>query len=165
MINGIWCSPGGKPIYCRWDPASGALFVEAECDNSSEALAREGLLMKTYTGYRQPDAGELGIPAVEVHEAGRTWHLHTRLDLKYNAGGFDWGPHADDFARLNLALALIADVTGDDELARSTCQRLKLRVIRKLAVDGWAMTEETLAAALAEIVAEDVDEWRVATEQ
>ncbi len=165
MIGGAWYI-GGKPIYYSWDPATGRVVSYPDCDNSPEALAREGVIpMKHYSGYRQPDAGDYGIPGVEVHAGdGTRRRLEPRFDLLFQAGGFDWGPGAPDPSMVNLAVALIADVTGDGKLAAGTCQRLKLRVLHGLAVDGWMLTEETLAMHIARLVIED-ERLRGAQEQ
>jgi DNA-binding GntR family transcriptional regulator len=50
-----------------------------------------------------------------------------------------------------LALALAADVLGDDERAQDVYQQLKRRLVGGLAKDGWSVTEERLRELIAEI--------------
>lgn len=60
--------------------------------------------------------------------------------------GFEWGYGGSGPAQ--LALALAADVLGEDEAALDVYQRLKFRVVGRLPADGWTLTEAELADAL-----------------
>jgi hypothetical protein len=87
--------------------------------------------MKTYTVYRTP-AGCV----VKVHEGdGTARDLPLRLDLRgHSPTGPEWGYGGSGPAQ--LALALAADVLGDDEEAQDVYQRLKARVVGRLPHDG-----------------------------
>ncbi|MBY0460872.1 MAG: hypothetical protein K2V38_26430, partial [Gemmataceae bacterium] len=60
--------------------------------------------------------------------------------------GFEWGYGGSGPAQ--LALALAADVLGDDRAALAAYQRLKFRVVARLPADGWQLTEAELAEAI-----------------
>ena len=82
--------------------------------------------MKTYSGVRT----ETGC-AVTVTEAGGCRGLDPRFDLRtHSPSGFEWGYGGSGPAQ--LALALAADVLGDDEAALGVYQRLKFRVVGRL---------------------------------
>ncbi len=110
--------------------------------------------LKTYTGYRLPGeegAAERGL--VTVHQEGRPARpLDPRFDLRRHADGLNWGFGGSGPAQ--LALALAADVTGDDELARQVHQKLKFRLVGRLPRDGWALGEQELRQAIRDIAAE-----------
>ncbi len=98
--------------------------------------------MKTYTGERT----ETGC-AVLVTDAGGSRPLDPRLDLRnHSPTGFEWGYGGSGPAQ--LALALAADVLGDDEAALDVYQRLKFRVVGRLPSDGWTLTETELGDAI-----------------
>lgn len=95
--------------------------------------------MKTYSGHRT----ENGC-AVTVSDGHG---LDPRFDLrKHSLTGFEWGYGGSGPAQ--LALALAADVLGDDEAALDVYQRLKSRVVGRLPADGWTLTEAELADTL-----------------
>lgn len=88
--------------------------------------------MKTYIGIR-----DLDLDRCTVEVDGRP--LDPRLDLKsYSPDGFEWGYWGDGAAQ--LALALLADATGDDVLAVELHQRFKARAIGSLGGE-WRLTE------------------------
>lgn len=94
--------------------------------------------MKVYRGTRTEDGTR-----VEVEEDGRTRPLDPRRDLHdHSPDGFEWGYGGSGPAQ--LALALAADVLGDDGRARGVYQRLKFKVVGGLGRDGWELTEERL---------------------
>jgi hypothetical protein len=100
--------------------------------------------LKTYTAYRLPgEEGTAGPGLVNVHQEGREPRpLDPRHDLRLHADGFHWGFAGSGPAQ--LALALAADVTGDDERAQAVYQKLKFRLVGRLPADGWALTEDQL---------------------
>ncbi len=98
--------------------------------------------MKTYTGIR----AESGC-AVTVTDGGGSRQLDPRLELRsHSPAGFEWGYGGSGPAQ--LALALAADVLGDDESALAVYQRLKFRVIARLPAGGWVLTADELCDAI-----------------
>ncbi len=105
--------------------------------------------MKTYTGHRTEDGCAV---VVSDGDAGRG--LDPRFDLRtHSPTGFDWGYGGSGPAQ--LALALAADVLGDDEAALGVYQRLKFRVVGRLPGHGWTLTEAELADALRALARHD----------
>lgn len=92
--------------------------------------------MKTYRGWRDLN----GEAHVEVD--GRP--LNPRLDLdNHSPTGLEWGYAGSGPAQ--LALALIADATGDDQRALKRHQRFKWEYVAKLPQnDPWEITEEAV---------------------
>ena len=98
--------------------------------------------MKTYSGHRTQDGC-----AVTVTDGTGCRGLDPRFDLrKHSLTGFEWGYGGSGPAQ--LALALAADVLGDDEAALDVYQRLKFRVVGRLPAAGWTLTEAELAEAI-----------------
>lgn len=98
--------------------------------------------MKTYSGHRTE-----GGCAVTVTDGTGCRGLDPRFDLrKHSPTGFEWGYGGSGPAQ--LALALAADVLGNDEAALDVYQRLKFRVVGRLPADGWTLTEAELADTL-----------------
>lgn len=98
--------------------------------------------MKTYTGERT----EHGC-AVVVSDGDGCRGLDPRFDLRnHSPSGFEWGYGGSGPAQ--LALALAADVLGDDDAALDVYQRLKFRVVGRLPEGGWALTENELGDAI-----------------
>ena len=66
--------------------------------------------------------------------------LNPRLDLRnHSPDGFEWGYGGSGPAQ--LALALLCDATGDDELSLQLYQHYKDRVISKIKrADKWVIT-------------------------
>ena len=94
--------------------------------------------MKTYVGYR----GAKG-PVVLV-DNGEPWiglrPLRMREDLRDDSPvGPNWGPGCSGLAQ--LALALLADATGDDEAAPDLHQEVARNSIQSIRSDCWLMTE------------------------
>jgi hypothetical protein len=90
--------------------------------------------MKTYRGFRDPT----GTAIVEVD--GRP--LELRLDLdNHSPTGFEWGYGGSGPAQ--LALALLADATGDADRARQAHQRFKAEYVARLARnERWDITDQ-----------------------
>jgi len=94
--------------------------------------------MKTYTGRR-----EYHLTIVTVN--GRP--LDPRLDLwEHSPDGFEWGYGGSGPAQ--LALALLADHLGDDELAMALHQDFKLAVVAKLSQPTWSLTSDQIETAV-----------------
>ncbi|MBN9519875.1 hypothetical protein J0H58_15340 [bacterium] len=68
------------------------------------------------------------------------------------AGGL---PNYGGSGPAQLALALAADVLGDDEAALGVYQRLKFRVVGRLPADGWTLTEAELTDAIRSLARPD----------
>ena len=98
--------------------------------------------MKVYHGRRT----EHGC-AVDVEEDDEVYLLDPRLDLRnHSPTGLGWGYSGSGPAQ--LALALAADVLGDDERAQEIYQRLKFRIIGGLPHEGWVLTESRIRSAI-----------------
>ena len=109
--------------------------------------------MKTYAGKREP--GTAGPAMVTVTDDRGTPDkppitkaLDPRFDLRsHSPDGFQWGYSGSGPAQ--LALALCADVLGDDARARRVYQRVKAQIIAPLDDDEWTMTEHKVRDAIA----------------
>jgi hypothetical protein len=100
------------------------------------------LVMKVYHGRRS----EHGC-AVDVEENGEVTLLDLRLDLRsHSPTGPEWGYAGSGPAQ--LALALAADVLGDDDRAQDVYQQLKFKLVGRLPKDGWMLTEGQVRAAI-----------------
>jgi hypothetical protein len=98
--------------------------------------------MKTYHGMRT----EAGCTVV-VEEDGQFTGLDYRNDLRnHSPDGVEWGYGGSGPAQ--LALALAADVLGDDEKAQEVYQRLKFKLIGGLPHEGWVLTEARIRSAI-----------------
>ena len=105
--------------------------------------------MKIYTGRRTADGC-----AVTVSDDGGELALAPRLDLRrHSLTGFEWGYGGSGPAQ--LALALAADVLGDEVAALGVYQRLKFRVVARLAADSWTLTEAELGDTIRTLVRPD----------
>ena len=101
--------------------------------------------MKTYHGRRT----EHGC-AVDVEDNGEVYCLNLRHDLKnHSPCGAEWGFSGSGPAQ--LALALAADVLGDDDQALQIYQRLKFRLVGGLPHEGWVLTEDRIRSAIDDI--------------
>ena len=98
--------------------------------------------MKVYYGRRT----EHGC-AVDVEEDGERTLLDLRLDLRnHSPTGAEWGYAGSGPAQ--LALALAADVLGDDEKALDVYQRLKFKLVGRLPHEEWVLTEGQIRTAI-----------------
>jgi len=91
---------------------------------------------KVYKGRRDED----GVCIVTVHEEGKPARpLNPRLDLfNHSPTGFEWGYGGSGPAQ--LALALLADVTGNDDGAVRAHQSFKSGAIASIPRDAsWTM--------------------------
>jgi hypothetical protein len=96
--------------------------------------------MKTYHGTHFGNG-------VEVGENGQRLPLAPRLDLvNHSPTLFAWGYGGSGPAQ--LALALLADVYGDDKIALIYHQSFKWKVIARLEQNApWTLTEGEIRAA------------------
>lgn len=98
--------------------------------------------MKLYHGRRT----EHGC-TVDVEEDGECSLLHPRHDLRnHSPTGLEWGYSGSGPAQ--LALALAADVLGDDDRAQDIYQRLKSKLVAGLPHEEWVLTEHRVRAAI-----------------
>src|SRR4051812_25709179 len=98
--------------------------------------------MRVYRGTRTDQGCR-----VVVEEDGATRPLAPRLDLRaHSPAGFEWAYPGSGPAQ--LALALAADVLGDDGRARDVYQRLKFGLIAGLPRAGWELSEDRVRAAV-----------------
>jgi len=98
--------------------------------------------MKVYHGRRT----EHGC-AVDVEEDGECCLLNPRLDLRnHSPTGLEWGYGGSGPAQ--LALALAADVLGDDDRAQAVYQKLKFRLVGGLPHEEWILTERHIRGAI-----------------
>lgn len=100
---------------------------------------------KAYVGVRHD-----GLAAVTVEVEGKTSALAARLDLRnHSPTGFEWGYGGSGPAQ--LALAILADALGDDELAEEIYQTFKSRVVAELPAEGWRLTLEQVQSEVNKI--------------
>jgi hypothetical protein len=98
--------------------------------------------MKTYVGIRDPD----GVCRVTVD--GKA--LNPRLDLRnHSPTGFEWGYSGSGPAQ--LALALCADVTGEDDRAVNVYQHFKNGIVSGMAKSGWEFSEAAMLTVIEKI--------------
>jgi hypothetical protein len=106
--------------------------------------------MKTYHGMRT----EAGCTVV-VEEDGEFTGLDYRYDLRnHSPDGVEWGYGGS--GPTQLALALAADVLGNDDKAQLVYQRLKAKLICGLPHEGWVLTEGRIRSAIEAIEQERV---------
>lgn len=74
--------------------------------------------------------------------------LDPRLDLRgHSPAGFEWGYHGSGPAQ--LALAILAAVTDDDDLAQAYYQAFKRSVVSKWQGDQWTLDAQDVLDWLA----------------
>lgn len=97
--------------------------------------------MKTYSG-KQSGGG--GGQRVELAEGTRRTILNARTDLwNHSPDGFQWGYGGSGPAQ--LALALLADATGDDQLAIRLHQPFKWQFVAAFG-SSWSLTQNEILA-------------------
>jgi len=98
--------------------------------------------MKTYHGTWTETGG-----AVVVNDNGEFRSLDPRHDLRnLSPDGFSWGHGGTGPAQ--LALALAADVLGNDFQARKVYHRLNNKLIASLPHEEWVLTENRIRSAI-----------------
>lgn len=104
----------------------------------SRAAAPEG---RTYIGVREPSGCTVGYVD---QERPRVRKLPPCLYLaNHSPTGFEWGYGGSGPAQ--LALALVADATGDDALALRVYQQFKAEIVQGLPHDRWMLTAGEIA--------------------
>ena len=84
--------------------------------------------------------------------------LKLRLDVRgHSPTGFNWGYGGSGPAQ--LALALLADATGDDDLAQKLHQKYKWQVVGKLPSE-WTLTDEEIREKARALAADLPEDWR-----
>lgn len=91
---------------------------------------------KSIVGYRLPDMTRV---LVSNPKAGVASELPLRLDLwNHSPTGFEWGYLGSGPAQ--LALAILAYVTGDDAYARARHQQFKTEVVAPIQDISWELS-------------------------
>lgn len=90
-----------------------------------------------------------GACTVDVVEMGMRRPLDPRHDLANKSANFEWG--YDGSGPAQLALAMLADATGDDQRALRLAQGFKQRMIGPLPRMQWILTRETVLLVAAAI--------------
>jgi hypothetical protein len=99
---------------------------------------------KTYIGYRT-EGPEGPRTQVSTIEGDGMKELPLRLDLwNHSPTGFEWGYGGSGPAQ--LALAILAEATGDGAYARAWHQAFKREVIARLHLAEWRITEAEVLA-------------------
>lgn len=94
---------------------------------------------KLYVGHRYG----LGTANVQVIEGEDRRVLDPRYDLRnHSPDGFEWGYGGSGPAQ--LALAILADASANDEVALKHYQTVKARLIAPLQEDDWTLTEHDI---------------------
>ncbi len=110
--------------------------------------------MKTYRGQRNH--------LVQVGDGGDWTDLDPRYDLaNHSPTGFSWGYGGSGPAQ--LALALLADAMGRDELALAWYQDFKWAVIARILSESWTLTERQVNDWLVMQLAEELKHRRDGT--
>lgn len=82
--------------------------------------------------------------------------LDMRNDIRnHSPDGGEWGYHGSGPAQLSLAI--LADVTGDDELAQRLYQRFKRERIATIEGGRFLMTEVEVRCWIAHVLSEQSD--------
>lgn len=100
---------------------------------------------RMYEGKRLPT----GDCLVDVIEDGRRTPLPLRLDLDNKSPVFDWGHLGVGPAQ--LALALLADASGDNGRALYFALDFKRRFVSNLPQDRWSASRESVLLVLSAI--------------
>jgi len=99
--------------------------------------------MRVYHGQRTPDGCRVTVDGAP---------LRVRSDLSGAIVDFDWGYVGNP----QLSLALLSDLLHDSQKAMALCEGFDREVVALLPRDGWTVTEERLARAVAELEAGQV---------
>jgi len=102
---------------------------------------------KVYVGERTGE-GAASRASVTVEEDGAVWPLPSRLDLREHSVNLEWGYGMGGPAQ--LALAILADTTGNDSYAERHHHWFKQAVVMRLPWDAWELPEERVWDWIAE---------------
>ena len=107
--------------------------------------------MKRYIGERTPDGCQVVV--VDSSKPDDSYLLDPRFDLRnHSPDGFNFGYAGSGPSQ--LALALLADVLGDDEHAQEHYQTFKFKVIARLEGDRFELSEDDIKQTVARLEAE-----------
>lgn len=115
----------------------------------------EDILYVYYKGERSSmgGAGTVKIHSVNLSHSEIVEPLNPRNDLfDHSQDGFNWGYGGSGPAQ--LALAIAADVIGDDEQAVAIHQALKFRVIARIADNNFILFKDELAETISALFRE-----------
>ena len=96
---------------------------------------------RVYTGKRVTYGENPGV-FVEVTQDDERRPLSPRLELKEHSTTLEWGYGTGGPAQ--LALAILADVTGSDAYAERHYHWFKLDVVSRFAWDEWGLRESQI---------------------
>lgn len=97
---------------------------------------------RVYLGWKEKGEAGPGIVRIE-HPDGRRTALNPRYDIReHSPDGFQWGYGGSGPAQ--LALAMVADATGDDALTRRVYQAVKFRTVAQFGAT-WRITAGEIA--------------------
>ena len=96
---------------------------------------------RRYTGKRVQCGGSRGVN-VEVTQGDERHPLPHRLDLQEHSTKLEWAYGTGGPAQ--LALAILADVTGNDAYAERHYHWFKLDVVTRFAWDEWGLRESQI---------------------
>ena len=98
--------------------------------------------MKRYEGRREGYAADVTVNGLP---------LNPRLDLwNHSPTGFEWGYGGSGPAQ--LALAILADHLGDDDVAVSLHQDFKRAIVAQLPYRGWTLTSRQIQEAIETLI-------------
>src|SRR5262249_42771271 len=127
----------GQPRALSHRPARVAGHPRRAALLSASHFGQGGSTMKVYQGSRTPE----GCVVTVCQDGGEPRPLALRLDLRnHSPTGAEWGYAGSGPAQ--LALALAADVLGDDDRTQAVYQQLKFKLIGGLPKEGWELTED-----------------------
>ena len=112
--------------------------------------------MKVYVGSR--NATHTMVVSMEEGDSPHVW-LDPRLDIaNHSPTGLEWGYMGSGPSQ--LAIALIADATGDDEKAGNTrlCQQFKRDVVSHFPMKEWMINKDTICKYVESFLSE-VPAW------
>jgi hypothetical protein len=103
-----------------------------------------GVVERMYEGRRVRQ-----VAYVDVVEGSRRWPLNARIDLVQKCPALDWGFFGN--GPTQLALALIADATNDDQKALRHMEAFKQRIVASLPRPRFTLSRETVLLVLTAI--------------
>ena len=99
--------------------------------------------MKHYEGRPSKD----GATVTVRQDGAEPKNLRPRFDLRnHSPTGYGWAYCGSGPAQ--LALALAADVLGDDDRAQEVYQDLKFQLVARLPEAGWTLSEQQIRSAI-----------------